>query len=142
MVRRLIHLTLLLVLATAGCSRSGPVDLAGLDGRARGGEAAAFRELVDLLGREENQLSSRAYGVVIDLGQAVVPYLLAEIKTDDVEAREHILAALGTLKVKEAIPGIAEVSIGHALTIECIDHGMSHVVERYLEICRGAAPDA
>ena len=34
------------------------------------------------------------------------------------------------------IPGILEVSIGHALTIECIDSGMSEVVGRYLELCR------
>ena len=34
------------------------------------------------------------------------------------------------------IPGILEVSIGHALTIECIDSGMREVVGRYLAICR------
>ena len=34
------------------------------------------------------------------------------------------------------IPDILEVSIGHALTIECIDLGMPRVVQRYLEICR------
>ena len=33
------------------------------------------------------------------------------------------------------IPGILEVSIGHALTIECIDSGMSEVVGRYLALC-------
>lgn len=34
-----------------------------------------------------------------------------------------------------AIPDILEVSIGHALTIECIEQGMETVVKRYLEIC-------
>ncbi len=33
------------------------------------------------------------------------------------------------------IGNILEVSIGHALTIECIDCGMEAVVSRYLEIC-------
>ncbi len=33
------------------------------------------------------------------------------------------------------IGNILEVSIGHALTIECIDFGMEEVVSRYLEIC-------
>lgn len=37
------------------------------------------------------------------------------------------------------IPGILEVSIGHALTIECIDSGMKAVVKQYLEICQQAA---
>ena len=36
-----------------------------------------------------------------------------------------------------SIPGILEVSIGHALTVECIEAGMAAVVGRYLEICHG-----
>jgi len=35
------------------------------------------------------------------------------------------------------IPNILEVSIGHALTVECIEHGMSKTVKRYLDNCRG-----
>ena len=35
------------------------------------------------------------------------------------------------------IGGILEVSIGHALTVECIELGMATVVRRYLDICRG-----
>jgi len=37
------------------------------------------------------------------------------------------------------IPGVLEVSIGHVLTIECIEHGMKDVIGRYLAICAGAA---
>ena len=37
------------------------------------------------------------------------------------------------------IPAILEVSIGHALTIECIEAGMETVVARYLDICRRAS---
>lgn len=33
------------------------------------------------------------------------------------------------------IPNILEVSIGHALIVECLESGMDRVVERYLEIC-------
>ncbi len=33
------------------------------------------------------------------------------------------------------IDGILEVSIGHALTVECIEIGMKEVIQRYLTIC-------
>ena len=33
------------------------------------------------------------------------------------------------------IPNILEVSIGHVLTIECIEEGMQEVTKRYLSIC-------
>jgi pyridoxine 5-phosphate synthase len=33
------------------------------------------------------------------------------------------------------IDGIIEVSIGHALTVECIEIGMKEVIKRYLDIC-------
>jgi len=34
-----------------------------------------------------------------------------------------------------SIDGILEVSIGHVLTVECIEQGMENVVRQYLEIC-------
>lgn len=37
------------------------------------------------------------------------------------------------------IPGVLEVSIGHALIVECIDLGMETVFQRYGEIIRNAA---
>lgn len=37
------------------------------------------------------------------------------------------------------IPDILEVSIGHALTVECIEHGVAHVVPRYCEIVAAGA---
>ena len=37
------------------------------------------------------------------------------------------------------IPGILEVSIGHALVIECLENGMSFVARRYLDICEKSA---
>jgi len=37
------------------------------------------------------------------------------------------------------IKGILEVSIGHVLTIECIENGMDSVIKKYLDICRRSA---
>ncbi len=37
------------------------------------------------------------------------------------------------------IPAILEVSIGHVLTIECIEKGMPTVVKKYLDICNNSA---
>lgn len=37
------------------------------------------------------------------------------------------------------IEDILEVSIGHVLTVECIEQGMQAVIGRYLEICAGSA---
>ncbi|WP_395376553.1 pyridoxine 5'-phosphate synthase [Marinicella sp. W31] len=37
------------------------------------------------------------------------------------------------------IPEILEVSIGHALTVECLEQGMHKVVVSYLQICQQAA---
>lgn len=36
------------------------------------------------------------------------------------------------------IPNILEVSIGHALVVESLQHGVSQVVEQYLRICQAA----
>lgn len=37
------------------------------------------------------------------------------------------------------IPGILEVSIGHALVVECLEQGMPYVIRRYLSICERSA---
>ncbi|PWQ94466.1 pyridoxine 5'-phosphate synthase [Leucothrix arctica] len=37
------------------------------------------------------------------------------------------------------IPNILEVSIGHVLTVECIEQGMESVVAKYLDICSASA---
>jgi len=44
---------------------------------------------------------------------------------------------LANLSTFLTIPGILEVSIGHALTVECIERGMNEVLARYLQLCRG-----
>ena len=42
---------------------------------------------------------------------------------------------LDNLKLFLEIPDILEVSIGHALTIESLEYGVSEVIKRYLKIC-------
>lgn len=37
------------------------------------------------------------------------------------------------------IPGVLEVSIGHVLTVECIEQGMQSVIAQYLQICNNSA---
>ena len=37
-----------------------------------------------------------------------------------------------------SIPGIMEVSIGHALVVECLEQGMHAVIKQYLEICQNS----
>ena len=50
----------------------------------------------------------------------------------------HDLDLLNLSKFLE-IKNILEVSIGHVLTIECIEQGMHKVIEQYLEICKQSA---
>lgn len=38
------------------------------------------------------------------------------------------------------IPGLLEVSIGHALTVDSLRHGMASTVAAYLDVCRAAGP--
>lgn len=44
---------------------------------------------------------------------------------------------LQNLAVFLQIPGILEVSIGHALTVECLEHGIENVITEYLKIVQG-----
>ncbi len=37
------------------------------------------------------------------------------------------------------IENVLEVSIGHALIVECLEHGVERVISRYLAICEGRA---
>ncbi len=37
------------------------------------------------------------------------------------------------------IENVLEVSIGHALIVECLEHGVERVISRYLAICKGSA---
>lgn len=107
---RLTILLLLALLCCSGCTRSNePVDLQALAGQARGGDSRAMEKLVELLAVDENSLNSRAYTIVIELGQPLVPALMAKVESSDKVQREYVNAALGTLRVKEAIAPLGRV---------------------------------
>lgn len=108
-MRRLLTLLLLLLLL-GGCSdSSGPLDLEALSAQAKGGSATAFRTLVELLARQEGDVNGRAYGILLECGSASIPYLLEKVADGVAERREHVIAALGTLKAVEAVPSIGAV---------------------------------
>jgi len=107
--RRLwIGVALLLLLLTA-CQKGGPIDLEALKGRAQAGDGAAYRELIDLLAVSEWHLNDRVYPIILELGESTVPYLLEAVHTEDRIRREHVIAALGTLKANAAIAPIGRV---------------------------------
>ena len=100
---------ILLCLLFAGCSDRAPVDLASLQQQAAAGDSKASRKLVELLGMEENDVGAKVYPMVIETGQPMVGPLLENVKTADREQRERVIAALGTLRVIEAVQPISEV---------------------------------
>lgn len=91
------------------CEQQGALDLAALEGRARSGDQPAAEQLVALLGQTENNLNMQAYKILLDLGKKAAPALLKEIDSDSSERREHVIAALGTLQVRAAVPEISAV---------------------------------
>ena len=51
----------------------------------------------------------------------------------------HDLTVANLAPLARAVPDLAEVSIGHALTADALVHGMERTVGRYLAACRGEA---
>ena len=51
----------------------------------------------------------------------------------------HDLTVPNTRVLIESIPSIAEISIGHALCSDALEHGMAETVKRYLRACGHAA---
>ncbi|PLX93981.1 MAG: hypothetical protein C0621_06330 [Desulfuromonas sp.] len=112
---RLLILILAAGLLLAGCQQQTPLDLTALEGGARGGDAAAARQLVSLLGQQENDVNDKVYPMVIELGSVMAPYLLEKVESADRIEREHVIAALATLKVNDAVPAISRVLINPEL---------------------------
>ena len=101
---------LLLLFALTACQQSNePVDLQALAGKARGGDNGALSKLVELLAVDANDVNGQVYAIVTELGAGAVPALLKEVKSADKVQREHVIAALGSLRAKEAIVPIAQV---------------------------------
>lgn len=108
-MRRLLLLPILLpilLLSVTACQKQGTLDLDGLAGQARGGDAAACRELVELLKTPDEELGDRVYAIVINLGKPVIPALLEQVASANDDQRERVAAALGNYKVREAVPGM------------------------------------
>ena len=91
------------------CHQGGAIDVDRLIVQAKAGDAAACRDLVDLLGQEENQVGAKVYPTVLEIGQPMVQPLLDNIKTDNRYLRERVIAALGTLQVVSAIEPVSQV---------------------------------
>ena len=64
-----------------GCQQGGELDLTALGEKARSGDAAACRQMVELLGMEENSVSEKVYPVVVEIGQPMVAPLLDAVGT-------------------------------------------------------------
>jgi HEAT repeat protein len=109
MVRRLLFVLLPLLLLVA-CQRTRePIVLDDLAAAARSGEPQALVQLVELLGEPGGRTNDRVYALVLELGDAAIPALLAQVKAPDRIRREYVIAALGNLKATAAIPAIATV---------------------------------
>jgi pyridoxine 5-phosphate synthase len=101
------------------------------------------------IGADRIELYTEAYAAAFTSARCVP--VLAEYQAAAGEARRlgvginagHDLD-LQNLPLFLGIGGVLEVSIGHALTIECIEFGMETVIARYLAICRdgGRVPAA
>jgi HEAT repeat protein len=100
----------LLLLALSACQQSNePVDLQALAGKARGGDNGALSKLVELLAVDANGVNDQVYAIVTELGAGAVPALLNKVNSADKVQREHVIAALGSLRTPEAIAPISQV---------------------------------
>lgn len=108
-MRALGVIFLCFALFASACREQRTLDIDALAGQARGGDAAACRQLVDLLGVSENGVNDRVYPLLVELGPAMAPYLLAEVGNNDRIRREHVIAALGSLKVQAAVAPIGAI---------------------------------
>lgn len=102
--------TLMLLAAETGCDR---VELyTGPYGATHNDPAAAQREIEALVATAE---AARDQGLAVNAGH--------DLTVDN----------LGPLL--DAVPFIAEVSIGHAITADALEHGLAGSVRRYREVC-------
>ncbi len=99
----------IILLSLMACTPDPVLDLVQLEAQARGGDQAAISQFVDLLGSEATDVADRSYTVLIELGEQAAPALIAKVDAADRQQREYVIAALGTLKVVDAIPAISTV---------------------------------
>lgn len=99
----------LCLLTLSACSAEPVLNLEEIEANARGGDSKAIEQLIDLLAAEEAGLSDRIYATLIEIGDRAVPALLLRVQDENKQLREYVIAALGTLKVVDAIPAIRGV---------------------------------
>ena len=105
----------LCLFAFSACSAEPVLNLEELEANARGGDPQAIEQLVGLLASEEPGLSDRIFIMVVEVGERAVPALLPRVQDKNKQVREYVIAALGTLKVVDAIPAISEVLANKSL---------------------------
>ena len=102
--------TLLIALVLFGCQQTRePIALDELATSARGGDAAARKELVQLLAAGNERTNDRVYALILEIGDGMEPALLPAVTDSDRIRREFVIGALGNLKSKTAIPAISKV---------------------------------
>lgn len=99
----------------SACTTDPVLDLDQLEADARGGDQQAVVQLVGLLSAQEPGVSDRVYAIMVEIGERAAPVLLGQVHSDDKQMREYAIAALGTLKVVDAIPVISDVLAQSAL---------------------------
>jgi pyridoxine 5-phosphate synthase len=99
-------------------------------------------EMAAEAGADRIELYTEAYAQAYH--RSDMPLVLDQYRQTAARAREHGLGVnaghdlnLQNLAKFLTIPHILEVSIGHALIVECIDQGMEKVVRQYLAVCHG-----
>ncbi len=97
------------LLVLSACTAEPVLNLEELEANARGGDQQAIVQLIGLLSAEEAGLSDRIYTMVVEIGERAIPALLPRVHDENKQLREYVIAALGTLKVVEAIPAISDV---------------------------------
>ncbi len=97
------------LLVLSACTAEPVLNIEELEANARGGDPQAIAQLVGLLSAEEAGFSDRVYKMIVEIGERAVPTLLLHVQDENKQVREYVIAALGTLKVVDAIPEISAV---------------------------------
>lgn len=98
-----------IALVMTACTSDPALNLDQLEASARGGDQQSITRLVGLLSDRNPGVSDRVYTIMIEIGDNAVPVLLQQVRAEDKQMREYVVAALGTLKVVDAIPAISSV---------------------------------
>jgi HEAT repeat protein len=91
------------------CTAEPVINLEQIEADAGGGDQQAIVQLVGVLSDRKAGVADRVYAIIIDIGDRAVPVLLQHVHAVDKQQREYVVAALGTLKVVDAIPALSDI---------------------------------